>query len=44
MEWLESRDDQDREAIVEARDRLIAALDESPDLTTTMGQLLRLLE
>ncbi len=42
-EWLESKDDEDHEAIIEARDRLLATLDESPDLATAMTRLVRLL-
>lgn len=43
QDWLEARGDEDRETITEARDRLIAALDDSPDLATIMSRLLRLL-
>ncbi len=43
QEWLESKDDEDHAATAEARDRLLATLDESPDLATTMSRLLRLL-
>jgi hypothetical protein len=44
QEWLEAMDDEDDPAaIAEARDRLLASLDESPDLITTVSRLLRLL-
>jgi hypothetical protein len=43
QEWIEAKDDDDHAAIVEARDRLLAGLDESPDLTATMSRLLPLL-
>lgn len=43
QEWLESKDDGDREAIAEARERLLAALNESPDLAPTLARLARLL-
>jgi uncharacterized protein DUF6788 len=43
QEWLESKDDGDREAVAEARERLLAALSESPDLASTLARLARLL-
>ncbi len=43
QEWLEARDDDDREALAEAKTGLLTALDESPDLAPTMARLLRLL-
>jgi hypothetical protein len=43
QDWLESKDDEDPEAIAEARERLLATLDEAPELSTTMGRLVRLL-
>lgn len=41
QEWLEAKDGEDADAIVEARDRLLNALDESPELTATMTRLAR---
>lgn len=41
--WLDSKDDEDREATSEARDQLLAALDQSAELVTTINQLARLL-
>jgi hypothetical protein len=43
QEWLESKDDDDREAIAEARERLLAAVIEAPDLASTAARLARLL-
>jgi hypothetical protein len=43
QEWLESTDNEDREAIAEARDQLLATLDQSADLVTTIARLARLL-
>ena len=43
QEWLESKDDDDREAIAEARERLLAAVIESPALASTSARLARLL-
>ncbi len=43
QEWLESKDDGDREAVAEARGRLLTALSESPDLASTLARLARLL-
>jgi len=43
QEWLESKDDGDREAVAEARERLLVSVDESPGLTATMSRLLRML-
>jgi hypothetical protein len=43
QEWLESKDDDDRELVAEAAESLLAALDQSPDLAPTMTRLLRLL-
>jgi hypothetical protein len=43
QEWLEARDDEDREATVDARHQLLAALDESPELATVTSRLHRLL-
>jgi MarR-like DNA-binding transcriptional regulator SgrR of sgrS sRNA len=43
-EWLEAHDSEDRDAAVEARDQLLATLDESPELATITSQLARLLE
>jgi hypothetical protein len=40
QEWLESKDDEDHAATAEARERLLASLDESPDLTATLSRLL----
>ncbi len=43
QEWLESKENDDREAIAEARDHLLATLDQSADLLTTITRLARLL-
>lgn len=43
QEELESKDHDDPAATAEARERLMAGLDESPDLTPMMSRLLRLL-
>jgi hypothetical protein len=43
QEWLESKDDGERESVVEARERLLAALSESADLASTLARLARLL-
>jgi hypothetical protein len=43
-EWLEARDNEDRDATVEAREQLLATLDESPDLAAITRQLARLLD
>jgi hypothetical protein len=43
QEWLESKDDDDREALTEARERLLAAVIEAPDLASTSARLARLL-
>jgi hypothetical protein len=43
QEWLESKDDDDREAIAEARERLLAAVIEAPELASTAARLARLL-
>jgi hypothetical protein len=43
QEWLESKENEDREAITEARDQLLASLDQSADLVTTITRLARLL-
>jgi hypothetical protein len=42
-EWLESKENDDREAIAEARDQLLDTLDQSPELITTITQLAHLL-
>ncbi len=42
QQWLEAKDDDDRELLAEAREGLDAALAESPDLLPTMARLLRL--
>jgi len=42
-EWLESRDDGDREAVAEARERLLTGLGESPELAAASARLARLL-
>jgi DNA repair exonuclease SbcCD ATPase subunit len=41
--WLDSKDDEDREATAEARDQLLSALHQSTELVTTLHQLSRLL-
>lgn len=43
QQWLEARDDGDRESIVEAREELDRALADSADLIPTMARLLRLI-
>jgi hypothetical protein len=43
QEWLESKDDGDREAITEARARLLDAVDQAPELASTSARLARLL-
>ncbi len=43
QEWLESKENEDREAIAEARDQLLASLDQSADLLPTIARLARLL-
>jgi hypothetical protein len=43
QEWLESKDDGEREAVADARERLLTALSESPNLASTLAQLARLL-
>ncbi len=43
QEWLESKENEDREAIAEARDQLLSTLDQSADLVTTIARLARLL-
>ena len=43
QEWLESTENEDREAIAEARDQLLATLDPSAELVTTITWLARLL-
>ncbi len=43
QEWLESKQDEDREATAEARDQLLATLDRSADLVSTITRLARLL-
>jgi hypothetical protein len=43
QEWLESKENEDREAIAQARDQLLATLDQSADLVTTIARLARLL-
>jgi hypothetical protein len=43
QEWLESKENEDREAIAEARDQLLATLDQSAELITTITRLARLL-
>ncbi len=42
QQWLEAKDDDDREAIAEALHYLDDALNESPDLLPTMARLLRM--
>ena len=42
QQWLEAKDDDDREAIAEARHDLDDALNQSPDLLPTMARLLRM--
>ncbi len=44
QEWLDSKDSEDDDAVAEARDRLLTALDESHDLAATMTRLARSLE
>ena len=41
QEWLEAKDGEDPDAVAEARDRLLDALDQSPELTATMTRLTR---
>lgn len=43
QEWLEARDEQNRELIAEAKDRLNEALAETPNLPETMLRIARLL-
>lgn len=43
QEWLEARDNEDQEAIVETRNQLLSALDDSPELMTVTSRLVRLL-
>ncbi len=43
QEWLESKDDGDREAVAEARERLLTTLGESPHLASASARLARLL-
>jgi hypothetical protein len=43
QEWLESKENEDREAIADARDQLLATLDQSAELVTTITRLARLL-
>ncbi len=43
QEWLDSKDEEDREATAEVRGQLLAMLDESAELVTTINQLARLL-
>ncbi len=42
QQWLDAKDDDDREAIAEARHDLDEVLNESPDLLPTMARLLRM--
>ncbi|HKF19616.1 MAG TPA: hypothetical protein VKF14_20825 [Candidatus Dormibacteraeota bacterium] len=42
QEWLDSKDDDDRQAVAEARDHLLATLDGSPGLVATISKLARL--
>jgi hypothetical protein len=42
QQWLDARDDDDHDAIAEARHDLDEALNESPDLLPTMARLLRM--
>jgi hypothetical protein len=44
LEWPDSKDSEDDDAVAEARDRLLTALDESHDLAATMTRLARSLE
>ncbi len=41
QEWLESKESEDREAIAEARDPLLATVDQSAELVTTITRLAR---
>jgi hypothetical protein len=41
QEWLEAKDGEDHDAVAEARDRLLDALDESPALMPTTTRLAR---
>ncbi len=43
QEWLDSKENEDREAIAEARDQLLDTLDHSAELVTTINRLSRLL-
>ncbi len=43
QEWLDSKDDDNRQAVAEARDQLLATLDASAELIATIKQLSRLL-
>jgi hypothetical protein len=43
QEWLESKDDGDRDAVADARERLLTVLGESPDLASASARLARLL-
>jgi hypothetical protein len=43
QEWLDSKEDEDRQAVIEARDQLLATLDGSVELIATINQLARLL-
>lgn len=41
QEWLDAKDGEDPDALAEARNRLLDALDESPELIATMTRLVR---
>lgn len=43
QEWLESKDDDDREGVADARERLLTTLAESPELAAASARLARLL-
>jgi hypothetical protein len=43
QEWLDSKDDEDQQAVADARDQLLATLDASAELVATINQLTRLL-
>ncbi len=43
QEWLESKEDGDRELVAEARERLLTTLGESPELAAAAARLARLL-
>ena len=43
QEWLDSKDDDDRQAVADARDQLLATLDASAELVAVVNQVARIL-